>query len=262
MGFFDKIFGVNKDSVQDSKQDSPHLQNLAKDSPKDSAHNSRESSVDLPKDSKQNTPKPRTPRKSTANLNIPTPTQSEMQKWVDEWHKGQAMENYRKQESALNKLFYRTYPRNDNLDEILVKVATLNDFYSTNIYNIFAVAKHILGVADIDLRLQKGDECLVNEIANVAELGKNFYSFATKFCSHHNEADFAIYDSYVEKMLCYFQKRDRFGNFKKDDLKNYATFKKALNDFKAFYALDCNLKQLDMYLWQAGKKHFARYGKE
>ena len=155
------------------------------------------------------------------------------------------------QECALNKLFHRTYPRNDDLDDILVKVATLNDFYSTNIYNIFAVARHILGIANIDKRLANGDESLVNEIANVRELGKNFYSCATKFCSHHNESDFAIYDSYVEKMLLYFQKRDRFGDFKK-----------ALNDFKAFYDLDCGLKELDMYLWQAGKKHFAKYGKE
>ena len=256
MGILNKIFGANKDSVQDSKQDSPHLQNLAKDSPKDS-HDSRESSVDSPKDSKPNTTKPRATRKSNANLNIPTPNQSEMQKWIGKWS-----EVGLSQERALNKLFHRTYPRNDDLDEVLVKVATLNDFYSTNIYNIFAVAKHILGIADIDRRLANGDEILVNEIANVAELGKNFYSFATKFCSHHNEIDFAIYDSYVEKMLLYFQKRDKFGEFKKDDLKNYATFKKALNDFKAFYGLDCNLKELDRYLWKAGKTHFARYGNE
>lgn len=46
------------------------------------------------------------------------------------------------------------------------------------------------------------------------------------------------------------------------DSRDYGRFKKALNDFKAFYGLDCDLKQLDMYFWQAGKKHFARYGKE
>ncbi|MGX2983695.1 hypothetical protein [Helicobacter sp. 23-1045] len=202
-------------------------------------------------------------RISTANLNIPTPNQSELQKWVNEWHKGQTMENYREQESSLNKLFHRTYPRNDDLDDILAKVATLNDFYSTNIFNIFAVAKHIKGVVGVDLRLQNGDENLVGEIATVSINGKvkHFYSFATKFCSHHNEADFAIYDSYVEKMLLYFQKRDRFGDFKGADLRDYGRFKKALNDFKAFYGLDCNLKQLDMYLWQAGKKHFSKYKK-
>ena len=103
MGFFDKIFGASKDLAQDSKQnlahDSAHLQNLAKDLPKDSSRDSRESSVDSI-DLAHDSPKTRTPRKSTANLNIPTPSQSELQKWVDEWHKGQTMENYRKQECA------------------------------------------------------------------------------------------------------------------------------------------------------------------
>ena len=85
MGFFDKIFGASKDLAQDSKQnlahDSAHLQNLAKDS----ANDSRESSVDLAVDSKQNTTKPRKIHKSTANLNIPTPSQSELQKWIGKW---------------------------------------------------------------------------------------------------------------------------------------------------------------------------------
>ena len=255
MGFFDKIFGnrsesnKSKDSAQDSKQ------NITQDSTKYS-HDSRESIINSAKDSKQNTTKPRKIRKNYANLNIATPCKDEMQKWINLWS-----EQSKSQDSALHKLFHHTYPRNDDLDEVLVKVATLNDFYSTNIYNIFAVARHILGIVDIDSRLQNGDERLVNEIANVVELGKNFYSFATKFCSHHNEIDYAIYDSYVEKMLIYFQKRDKFGNFKKDDLRDYGRFKKALNDFKIFYALDCNLKELDRYLWQAGKSHFAKYGK-
>lgn len=150
------------------------------------------------------------------------------------------------------------------MDEILVKVATLNDFYSTNIYNIFAVAKHILGVASVDERLVSGDESLVSEIATININGKKkyFYSFASKFCSHHNDRDYAIYDSFVDKMLFYLQKRDKFGDFKRDDLKDYAKFKKALNDFRTFYGLQCDLKQLDMYLWQAGKAHFARYDKE
>ena len=72
---------------------------------------------------------------------------------------------------------------------------------------------------------------------NINGKKKYFYSFASKFCSHHNDKDYAIYDSFVDKMLFYFQKRDKFGDFKKDDLKNYATFKKALNDFRAFYGL-------------------------
>lgn len=199
----------------------------------------------------------RTPRK-TADLNIATPCQSELEKWLGLWS-----EQSKSQESALNKLFHRTYPRNDDMDEILVKVAALNDFYSTNIYNIFAVAQHIKGIARLDERLQKGDESLVSDIANVSINGKArfFYSFASKFCSHHNDKDFAIYDSFVDKMLTHFQKRDKFGTFTRDDLKDYGKFKKALNDFRAFYGLQCDLKQLDGYLWRAGKTHFARYEK-
>ena len=70
-----------------------------------------------------------------------------------------------------------------------------------------------------------------------------FYSFATKFCSHHNDKDFAIYDRYVEKILMHFKKLDDFSkNFtKKEDLKEYSNFKSILFDFRVYYKLeDCN----------------------
>lgn len=193
---------------------------------------------------------------------IPKPTQKELEKWLDNWEK---MENYRNQENALNKLFRETYPKNNDINEILIKVATLNDFYSTHILNIFKVAEHIKNIKNLDDRLQKGDEKLVKEIAKVGlkkKSGKKiiFYSFATKFCSHHNDKYFAIYDRYVEKILMHFKKLDNFSkNFtKKEDLKEYSNFKNILFDFRVYYKLeDCNLKKLDRYLWQLGRKYFA-----
>ncbi|TXJ35935.1 hypothetical protein [Brachyspira aalborgi] len=193
---------------------------------------------------------------------IPKPTQKELEKWLDNWEK---MENYRNQENALNKLFHETYPKNNDINEILIKVATLNDFYSTHILNIFKVAEHIKNIENLDDRLQKGDEKLVKEIAKVGLKKKGgkkiiFYSFATKFCSHHNDKDFAIYDRYVEKILMHFKKLDDFSkNFtKKEDLKEYSNFKSILFDFRVYYKLeDCNLKKLDRYLWQLGRKYFA-----
>lgn len=193
---------------------------------------------------------------------IPKPTQKELEKWLDNWEK---MENYRNQENALNKLFHETYSKNNDINEILIKVATLNDFYSTHILNIFKVAEHIKNIENLDDRLQKGDEKLVKEIAKVGlkkKSGKKiiFYSFATKFCSHHNDKDFAIYDRYVEKILMHFKKLDDFSkNFtKKEDLKEYSNFKSILfDDFRVYYKLDCNLKELDRYLWQLGRKYFA-----
>lgn len=193
---------------------------------------------------------------------IPKPTQKELEKWLDNWEK---MENYRNQENALNKLFHETYPKNNDINEILIKVATLNDFYSTHILNIFKVAEHIKNIENLDDRLQKGDEKLVKEIAKVGLKKKGgkkiiFYSFATKFCSHHNDKDFAIYDRYVEKILMHFKELDDFSkNFtKKEDLKEYSNFKSILFDFRVYYKLeDCNLKKLDRYLWQLGRKYFA-----
>lgn len=193
---------------------------------------------------------------------IPKPTQKELEKWLDNWEK---MENYRNKENALNKLFHETYPKNNDINEILIKVATLNDFYSTHILNIFKVAEHIKNIENLDDRLQKGDEKLVKEIAKVGLKKKGgkkiiFYSFATKFCSHHNDKDFAIYDRYVEKILMHFKKLDDFSkNFtKKEDLKEYSNFKSILFDFRVYYKLeDCNLKKLDRYLWQLGRKYFA-----
>ncbi len=194
---------------------------------------------------------------------IPKPTQKELEKWLDNWEK---MENYRNQENALNKLFHKTYPKQNDLTQTLMKVATLNYFYSTQILNKFKGAEQIQkNIKNLDDRLQKGDEKLVNEIAKVGLKNKNgkkiiFYSFATKFCSHHNDKDFAIYDRYVEKILMHFKKLDNFSeNFiKKEDLKEYSNFKNILLDFRVRYKLeDYNLKELDRYLWQLGRKYFT-----
>ena len=111
------------------------------------------------------------------------PSQSEVEKYLSRWD---SLENYVLQENALDKLFFNSYPENDDIDEILIKVSALNDFYSTNIFSVFPVAKHILSL-NIDEAIKNADESIVNKIALVNMNGKviNFYSFATKYCSHH-----------------------------------------------------------------------------
>ena len=146
-------------------------------------------------------------------LEIPTPTKNEVIKYIKKWD---SLENYVLQESSLDKLFFYTYPNNTDINDILIKASALNDFYSTNIFSIFPVAKHILEL-NIDKRLKELDTTLVNDIAKVKISGieKNFYSFATKYCSHHNPKEFPIYDSFVEKCLMYFYKKDKFAEFSK-----------------------------------------------
>lgn len=188
-------------------------------------------------------------------INVPEPTKQEVEKYLKKWD---SLENYVLQEKALDKLFFKTYPKNKKIEDILIKSSSLNDFYSTNIFSIFSVAKHIHKL-DIDKRLKKKDVTLVNDIATVEINGKqkNFYSFATKYCSHHNPIDFPIYDIYAEKVLIYFNKKDKFYNFSKQDLKDYSKFKATLIAFKKYYNIDeYNLKDIDRYIWQLGKEYF------
>lgn len=188
-------------------------------------------------------------------INIPKPSKEEVEKYLKLWD---SLENYVLQENSLNKLFYKTYPKNTDIDDILIKASSLNDFYSTNIFSIFNVAKHIKEL-NIDARLANKDETLVNELAKVKinDKEKNFYSFATKYCSHHDPINYPIYDSYVEKILIHFKKIDNFSNFKREDLKEYPKFKQILIEFKKYYDIDdYNLKDIDKYLWQLGKEYY------
>lgn len=188
---------------------------------------------------------------------LPRPTRQEVEKYLRKWN---TLENYVLQENSLDKLFFCTYPNNIDINDILIKCSSLNDFYSTNIFSIFSVAKHILNL-NIDERLQKGDSSVVNEIAKVKinDKEKNFYSFATKYCSHHFPNEFPIYDSFVEKVLLYYKKLDNFMFFVKDDLKDYKSFKNILLQFKKFYNLEkYSLKDIDRFLWQLGKEFFPK----
>ena len=185
------------------------------------------------------------------------PNLVEVNRYLEKW---QTLENYRLQEDALNKLFVELCPKNDNISDILLKVAALNDFYSTNIYSVFSVAQRIIEL-DIDKRLDEEDVNLVNEIKKVMISGKekHFYSFASKYCSHHRPESYPIYDSYVDQVLSYFRNRDKFYKFKNGDLKEYSAFKRVLAEFQKFYDLQqFSLKEIDRYLWLFGKEYFPK----
>jgi hypothetical protein len=202
------------------------------------------------------------PRKKKIDVNAPEPSTDQVEFYLKKWT---GLENYRLQEDALNKLFFELCPRNIDVIDILLKTSTLNSFYSTNIFSVYPVAKHICAL-DIDSRLIAGDVTLVRDIQyiTVSDIQKNFYSFASKYCSHHNPLDYPIYDSFVDKVLRYFRNRDLFSVFDDGDLKDYIKFKSILIDFRKFYGLDkYNLKQIDQYIWLLGKDYFPKnYGKK
>jgi hypothetical protein len=186
-----------------------------------------------------------------------TPSPLLISQYLDRW---EHLENYRLQEASLGLLFHNLCPENKEIGHVLLKVSALNDFYSTNIFDTYSVAKHILN-KDIDSRLGANDYSLVNDLAKISIKGKtkNFYSFASKYCSHHKPNNYPIFDSFVEKMLLYYRSKDQFNDFEKGDLKNYEHFIEIIKNFQGFYKLEhYSLREIDIFLWLAGKEWFPK----
>lgn len=186
------------------------------------------------------------------------PSVSEVNEYIQKWN---GLEDYVNQEKALDKLFLKLCEDNTSIENILIKCSALNDFYSTNIFKVHNVAQHYKNM-NIDERLNAKDLTLVNDLANIVINGKSFcfYSFASKYCSHHRPDVYPIYDSYVHKLLKYFRDRDSFFKFKETDLKDYVSYCSIISHFCSHYGLEqFTVKEIDKYLWQLGKEAFNRY---
>ena len=91
-------------------------------------------------------------------------------------------------------------------------------------------------------------------VANIEIAGRKRrnYSFATKYCGWHRPAVYPIYDSYVDACLWFYKKRDKFDEFKRQDLCVYAQFLKTVTAFRSHYRLgEFDFKQLDKFLVSA-----------
>ncbi len=192
--------------------------------------------------------------------NIKTPTNQLLRKYINKFNKDK---RYKKADEAIIKLF-SAFPDNNELEDILLKISVINDLYSTNIYATFKMAEHIQRI-NIDKKLKDGNPEVVNEIATGHGIKSkkynkelNFYSFATKYCNWHNQESYAIYDSFVDKILMAYKRKDKeFSNFKQSDLKQFKNFKKIIQDFSNYYKLtEHGLKEIDKFLWIYGKEKF------
>ena len=172
-----------------------------------------------------------------------------VKKYLDKWY------TYRdskmlEQEYALSTLFQHFY-QNNNLQNVLVKVSCLNDFYSTNIRDTYSVAKVIYQL-NIDRRLQNGDLTLVDDIAAETEKncksGRREYSFATKYCSFHRPDVYPIFDSRNEEILRYYRKDISINPFTLR--KSYKDYVKIINKYKEIFGLECfSYKEIDRFNW-------------
>ena len=158
-----------------------------------------------------------------------------------EYDDSKEYEHYRDQEEVIVDIFSQ-YPSNNDKKSVLLKVCVLDSFYSTNlkIYGIHEVVEKILNLS-IDKALKVGDTGVIEKIANFTNSkGKQafLYSFASKYCFHHN--------------------KDKFCSFKlsQNSLKNYENLLKAIKEIRTFYGLEeFNNRQMDYMLWVYGKEN-------
>lgn len=186
-------------------------------------------------------------------LELVKPTPEVIHEYLKKWD---SLVKYQLHEKSLNELFNVYCQNNIDLYKIILKVSALNDFYSTNILDTYSVALHIHSM-NIDERLDRSDLSLVNQIAKIKIKDKeiNFYSFATKYCSHHYPDVYPIYDSFVSKMLTAYKKKDKFDQFTLVDMKNYEKFVRVVYNFRQFYKLEeFTIRQIDIFLWILGKE--------
>ena len=173
-------------------------------------------------------------------------------------------ERYYLADNTITKLFEK-FPYNNDLEDILLKISVINDLYSTNIFATFNMAKHIQSL-QIDKDLEVNDPSLVNRIATGHGIKKsktngdrNFYSFATKYCSWHNRDNYPIFDDFVEKVLKAYRDYSKFSKFTNTELRSYEKLKGIFSDFKQYFNITKHdLKQIDKFLWMYGKECFPK----
>ncbi|MDO4997825.1 MAG: hypothetical protein Q4E16_04180 [Neisseria sp.] len=188
------------------------------------------------------------------------PSVAEVNHYLEKWRQS----HYALQDKAIRELLL-AFPDNQSLNAVLLKASVINNFYSTNIFGVKAMAEHIVAIENLDERLKNGDETLIATMQEVKfkvddeEKTKIFYSFATKYCCEHNPEGFVIYDSFVDKVLYEMNKIYPFAQFKRTELKDYKKFKSVLSKFQqAFHLTQFSSREIDRYLWLLGKDVFPR----
>lgn len=154
------------------------------------------------------------------------------------------------QENALEKLFIE-FADNSSLENVLLKVSCLNDFYSTNIKDTHSVAKIIFDIS-IDNKLKNHDLSVVNEIAdsckNESTGQRREFSFASKYCSFLQPEFFPIYDSRNKQILKYYAKELNIKGIKLDA--DYLEYVKIIDRYKKIFSLEkFSYKEIDRFNW-------------
>jgi len=180
---------------------------------------------------------------------LPHPTIHSVQKECDDFDKDDFTKN---SEQALSQLI-AAFPQNTDVSQVLSKVIVLDQLYSTRIryVDLLPFARHIVA-SNVDSPIEVGSPKAVELIWDCKET-RQYYSFATKFCSWHNPAAYPIYDHYVDESLWAYKQQDSFYSFHRQDLYDYEKFVNIVTEFKLSYGLESfSVRDIDKFLWNVG----------
>ncbi|PWT79016.1 MAG: hypothetical protein C5B59_00460 [Bacteroidetes bacterium] len=150
-------------------------------------------------------------------------------------------------------LLIQTFPKNQAIHDVLLKVAAINQLYSAGLKTtaIYGVSKLIRGL-DIDPKLAQGSLDVVDEIAYGLVAGENDrYAFATKYCHWHRPDFYPICDTNARDVLRLCKEVDAFADFRLVDFYKYPLYKGIIEAFVRHYGLSAfSFRQLDKFLWR------------
>lgn len=170
-------------------------------------------------------------------------------------------------EEALTDLFAK-YQSNANEAQVLLKVVTLNDLYSTRLPlndadrpNVFDVAKCIPKL-NVDQAFREGSLKIVDNISTKQFPPKRSikrFAFATKYASWHRQDLYPIWDRNVQNYLTCLRRLHRSDwntfseGFKLSGNWGYPEFHALMVRFQSHYGLETfSFKDLDKFLWLHG----------
>lgn len=146
------------------------------------------------------------------------------------------------------------FPHNREFTHVHLKVIAISQLYRARVLNIDAepLAQYITSL-DLDNLLAAGSPKVVGLIHDCTTTRLKSYSFATKFCSWHNQAAYSLWDYNVDEALWAYKSKDKFAKFKRKELLDYARLVEIVKEFRDFYGLQRHsLKNIDKFLWRVG----------
>lgn len=152
--------------------------------------------------------------------------------------------------------FFKTYPSNTKLEDILQKISAMEDADFNRLGSQEEMTKHILQL-NIDSSLSKNDLSIVPRIARVTMSGKeqNLLHFASVYCNLHKPEGFPIYsDQFLNFYKRYIKEYGLAIN--PGDLNQYEAFTKVQADFISRYDIGgkMNFLQMRKFAWLYMKK--------